>query len=97
MLTNEIIRLQAEAQQDYVIESRRTIHRFAEVSGKEFKTSCFIEEEVKKAGLPYEKSRCTGWFAILDTGSQDHVLRSGQILMRFWYRRSQITLQVLVL
>lgn len=27
MLTNEIIRLQAEAQQDYVIESRRTIHR----------------------------------------------------------------------
>lgn len=25
MLTNEIIRLQAEAQQDYVIESRRTI------------------------------------------------------------------------
>ena len=52
MLTNEIIRLQAEAQQDYVIESRRTIHRFAEVSGKEFKTSAFIEEEIKKAGLP---------------------------------------------
>ena len=50
MLTNEIIRLQAEAQQDYVIESRRTIHRFAEVSGKEFKTSAFIEEEIKKAG-----------------------------------------------
>ena len=34
MLTNEIIRLQAEAQQDYVIESRRTFHRFAELSGK---------------------------------------------------------------
>ncbi|AEN96999.1 hypothetical protein RHOM_09440 [Roseburia hominis A2-183] len=49
MLTNEIIRLQAEAQQDYVIESRRTIHRFAEVSGKEFKTSAFIEEEIKKS------------------------------------------------
>ena len=61
MLTNEIIRLQAEAQQDYVIESRRTIHRFAEVSGKEFKTSAFIEEEIKKAGD-------TGWIAILDTG-----------------------------
>ena len=56
MLTNEIIRLQAEAQQDYVIESQ-----------------------------------------FLTQGSQDHVLRSGQILMRFWYRRSQITLQVLVL
>ena len=64
MLTNEIIRLQAEAQQDYVIESRRTIP-----VGSQFLTQ----------------------------GSQDHVLRSGQILMRFWYRRSQITLQVLVL
>ena len=68
MLTNEIIRLQAEAQQDYVIESRRTIHRFAEVSGKEFKTSAVIEEESKKAGLPYEKAGDTGWIAILDTG-----------------------------
>ena len=68
MLTNEIIRLQAEAQQDYVIESRRTIHRFAEVSGKEFKTSAFIEEEIKKAGLPYENAGDTGWIAILDTG-----------------------------
>ena len=68
MLTNEIIRLQAEAQQDYVIESRRTIHRFAEVSGKEFKTSAFIEEEIKKAGLHYEKAGDTGWIAILDTG-----------------------------
>ena len=68
MLTNEIIRLQAEAQQDYVIESRRTIHRFAEVSGKEFKTSAFIEEEIKQAGLPYEKAGDTGWIAILDTG-----------------------------
>ena len=68
MLTNEIIRLQAEAQQDYVIESRRTIHRFAEVSGKEFKTSAFIEEEIKIAGLPYEKAGDTGWIAILDTG-----------------------------
>ena len=90
MLTNEIIRLQAEAQQDYVIESRRTIHRFAEVSGKEFKTSAFIEEEMKKPVIPVGSQ-------FLTQGSQDHVLRSGQILMRFWYRRSQITLQVLVL
>ena len=79
MLTNEIIRLQAEAQQDYVIESRRTIHRFAEVSGKEFKPVIPVGSQ------------------FLTQGSQDHVLRSGQILMRFWYRRSQITLQVLVL
>ena len=82
MLTNEIIRLQAEAQQDYVIESRRTIHRFAEVSGKEFKTSAFIEEEIKKAGLPYEKAGDTGWIAILDTReARITYCAPGQILM----------------
>ena len=91
MLTNEIIRLQAEAQQDYVIESRRTIHRFAEVSGKELKKRlkkpvCLMKKPVIPVGSQF-----------LTQGSQDHVLRSGQILMRFWYRRSQITLQVLVL
>ena len=68
MLTNEIIRPQAEAQQDYVIESRRTIHRFAEVSGKEYKTRAFIEEEIKKYWMTYEKAGDTGWIAILDTG-----------------------------
>lgn len=68
MLTNEEIRRQAELQHDYVIECRRTIHRFAEVSGTEFKTSAFIEGEIKKTGLPYEKAGDTGWIAILDTG-----------------------------
>ena len=69
MLTNEIIRLQAEAQQDYVK-----------------KPVCLMKKPVIPVGSQF-----------LTQGSQDHVLRSGQILMRFWYRRSQITLQVLVL
>ena len=43
MLTNEEIRRQAELQRDYVVACRRTIHRFAEVSGTESKTSAFIE------------------------------------------------------
>lgn len=68
MLTNEEIRRQAELQRDYVVACRRTIHRFAEVSGTEFKTSAFIEGEIKKTGLPYEKAGDTGWIAILDTG-----------------------------
>lgn len=67
MLTNEEICRQAELQRDYVVACRRTIHRFAEVSGTEFKTSAFIEGEIKKVGLPYE-SAGTGWIAILDTG-----------------------------
>lgn len=67
MLTNEEIRRQAELQRDYIVACRRTIHRFAEVSGTEFKTSAFIEGEIKKTGLPYE-SAGTGWIVTLDTG-----------------------------
>ena len=68
MLTNEEIQRQAELQRDYVVECRRTVHRFAEVSGTEVKTSAFIEGEIKKCGLPYEKVADTGWIATLDTG-----------------------------
>ena len=68
MLTNEEIRRQADLLNQYVIDCRRSIHRFAEVSGNEFKTSAFIEEEIKKCNLPYERVADTGWIATLDTG-----------------------------
>lgn len=88
MLTNEEIRRQAELQHDYVIECRRTIHRFAEVSGTEFKTSAFIEGEIKKTGLPYEKAGDTGWIAILDTGKPGPRIGFVQISMRCLCRKN---------
>lgn len=49
-------------------EERRHLHKIAEVSSKEFKTSAYLKEEVKKLGLPLVEVEGTGFYAILDTG-----------------------------
>lgn len=67
-MTNEQIIQQAEQLKDYVVEYRRKIHRIAEVSGTEVKTSALIQGEIEACGLPYEKVGDTGLIATLDTG-----------------------------
>ena len=52
----------------YVIECRRTIHRFAEPNGSEIKTGNFIKEEARKLGLKIKEVEGTGFIVILDTG-----------------------------
>lgn len=70
MLKNEdIIRL-AEREEDYVIQCRRTVHRFAEVSGKKVKTSAYVREEAAKLGLETESVSATGLVVTLDTGRE---------------------------
>lgn len=88
MLTNEEIRRQAELQHDYVIECRRTIHRFAEVSGTEFKTSAFIEGEIKKTGLPYEKPVIRAGSPFWTPENPARALRFVQISMRCLCRKN---------
>lgn len=80
MLTKEWITQQGEELNDYVIQCRRDIHRHPEISGYEVITSKYIEEEIKKTGLPYEQIvltkenfpekdvKDTGWLVILETG-----------------------------
>ncbi|MDD3253145.1 MAG: amidohydrolase [Lachnospiraceae bacterium] len=70
MIKNERIKELAAKLNDYTVESRRKIHRFAEISGTEMKTSAFIREEIEKLGLPYEKLEKTGLVATLDTGRE---------------------------
>ena len=53
---------------DYVIAARRRVHVFAEISGKEYKTSDFIENELMSIGLSVEKVSNTGLIGVLDTG-----------------------------
>ncbi|NCB32676.1 MAG: amidohydrolase [Erysipelotrichia bacterium] len=67
-LSNELIQRVANEENDYVIDCRRAIHKMAEISGTEEKTSAFIIEEIKKAGLPFEMVSKTGLIATLDTG-----------------------------
>ncbi len=58
----------AKQYHDYVINCRRTIHRFAEISGQEEKTSAFILAEVEVLGLPYERAATHAIIARLETG-----------------------------
>ena len=54
--------------EQYMINCRRTVHRFAEVGGKEVKTSAFVQKEAEALGLPAEKVSETGLMITLDTG-----------------------------
>lgn len=67
MTDRQIERLAAE-QEAYVIQCRRTVHRFAEVSGREVKTSAMIQREMEALGLPFERVSKTGLLAVLETG-----------------------------
>ena len=54
--------------EQYIIDCRRTVHRFAEVGGMEVKTSAFIRKEAEALGLAVEEVSETGLLITLDTG-----------------------------
>ena len=64
---NEIIEL-ADEVKNTVIAHRRTIHRYAELGGKEYKTSKYICDYIRKLEIPYEMVTETAILATLDTG-----------------------------
>ncbi|WP_276880779.1 amidohydrolase [Anaerococcus tetradius] len=67
-MEDKLIIEQINNQKSKIIEERRHLHKLAEVSAKEFKTSAYLKEEVRKLGLPIVEVEGTGFFAILDTG-----------------------------
>ncbi len=68
MTVSEKIARRAAEDKAYVVEMRRTIHRFAETGGNEVKTGELIEREAKKLGLAVERVSGTGRLVTLDTG-----------------------------
>lgn len=56
--------------QESVIRHRRTIHTYAELGGKEYKTYAYITGLIEKFGLSYEKVAETAILAELDTGKE---------------------------
>ena len=54
--------------EQYIIDCRRIVHRYAEIGGTEYKTSAFIRKEAEALGLPVEKVSETGLLVTLDTG-----------------------------
>lgn len=74
-MDNDEIRKQSREKQDYIISCRRTIHQYAELGGKEVKTSAFIRKELKGAGAEILPVGKTGLIAVLDTGKEGpHIL-----------------------
>jgi amidohydrolase len=70
-----LIRQKVRELGDYVIECRRTLHRYPEISGQELKTRAFIRGEIGKLGLPVEDAAHTAQIVTLDTGRPGkHVL-----------------------
>lgn len=63
-----LIKDQIEKDKKRIIDTRRKLHRMAEVSGREFNTSKFLKEEVKKMGLAIVEVPTTGFYAVLDSG-----------------------------
>lgn len=67
MNINQMIKDETASVTDYVIATRRTLHTIAEVASNEFKTSAFIQEQLKTMGIPFECLETTGILAELDT------------------------------
>lgn len=55
---------------DYMVETRRYLHRHPEVSFKEFETTKFIKSELDKLGIPYESPLETGCVGIFKGGKE---------------------------
>ena len=69
-----LIKDQIEKDKKRIIDTRRKLHRMAEVSGKEFNTSRFLKEEVEKLGLAIVEVSTTGFYAVLDSGRPGRTL-----------------------
>ncbi len=59
---------QVKQVESYVINTRRELHKIAEVSGKEYNTHEFIKNEIIKNNLEYDCIKETGIIAKLKTG-----------------------------
>jgi amidohydrolase len=68
MADSVLIRRKVREISDYVVECRRTLHRYPEISGRELKTRAFIRGEIDKLGLPVEDAAHTAQIVTLDTG-----------------------------
>ncbi len=68
MDAENIIWRQACGIEEYLIRTRRQIHRYAEVNGTEHKTNALIRAELDRAGIPYSPVADTALIARLDSG-----------------------------
>ena len=57
----------AKQYEEYTVQCRRQVHRYAELAGQEVKTAALIAGEARKLGLSVETVSATGLIVTLDT------------------------------
>ncbi|MDR2763720.1 MAG: amidohydrolase [Tannerella sp.] len=63
----ETVLAKVQAVDTYIREVRGYLHERPELSGQEYETAKFIQEELAKLGLPVTNVPGTGFYAVLDT------------------------------
>ena len=74
MIDNQVILNKVKEYNDYIINTRHYLHENPELSLEEFKTSEFLQEEVRKRGLEVTMVTETGFYAVLDTGRPGKII-----------------------
>ncbi len=69
LLKNRILEL-TEKYVPYMVETRRYLHQYPEVSYKEYETTKFIKSELDSMGIPYESPLETGCVGIIEGGKK---------------------------
>lgn len=70
MISNDVIKSEVMALNDYLIQKRRDIHKLAEISGTEFDTRSYLENEFKEDGIEFIEVPDTSIIGILDSGKE---------------------------
>ncbi|GHV68121.1 peptidase M20 [Bacteroidia bacterium] len=66
-ISKDIILKKVESVDSYIRKERGYLHENPEVSGKEVKTTAYLQAEITKLGLPITQVPGTGFYAVLDT------------------------------
>ncbi len=69
-MSNDFILKNVSNLEEYLISTRRYLHENPEVSHKEYQTSTFLKQEIKKLEFEIIETPGTGFIAILDTGKE---------------------------
>jgi len=70
------VKREVEQIKEFMVSIRRHLHKNPEPSWKEFETSKFIKEELKKLNIPYKEIAETGIIATIGKGGKKVALRA---------------------
>ncbi|CEM61648.1 hypothetical protein DWQ65_05355 [Treponema phagedenis] len=77
----------AKKYEDYVVKQRRYFHMHPEASTKEFETSKYVQNELRKLNIPFEVFATTGIIGRITGTKPENESFCGRIWMRSKYMK----------